>query len=583
MNRLAAAALVLLLASACTAPPPHEARAPASQAPTAVIAQTAHPLATQAALQMLARGGNAIDAIVAAQAMLGLVEPQMSGVAGGTEILYWDAASAKLTSFDGLAAAPGKTTASLRTDTDGRLLPPSAVRHGGRSVGIPGTMAVLEMVHGRYGKLPWNVLFEPAIETAEHGFALTEYLHRIMLLDGITLAEYPGLRLYFDEHGKPLPIGARVRNPEYAATLRRIAAGGARGLLAEGGAERIVQAAQGGTLRSLMTAEDLRQYHALEREPVCGPFLAYRVCTVPPPSYGGIYLLQVLQMMEARAGGRFDFHDAAFVHLFIESGKLARADRSMYVGDPGFVTVPVNGLVDPAYVRERAASIDAEHARSVVAGRPPGAGIARREPEHDSSMGGTSQLTVADAAGDIVAMTTTINLGFGSGLMVDGFILNDVLVNFSAAPRNGASVANAMAPHKRPFTSMAPAIVFDAQGHPVAAGGSAGGGRIPDYVAQGWIEILANQATPAFAVAQGHVTTADAGKIVLEEDTGMAGLAAALRTRGQPIAVEPLLSGQGYIERAGTGWIGAADPRRGGNASGASAALPQRDVKRPAW
>ncbi|HUL96117.1 MAG TPA: gamma-glutamyltransferase family protein [Usitatibacter sp.] len=566
MKRLVVATL-LFLATSCAQPPWHAAPVVEARAPTQVIAQTAHPLATRAALDMLARGGSAIDAIVAAQAMLGLVEPQMSGIAGGTLIVYWDAHAKKLTSFDGSSSAPGRTTASLRTDTDGRLLPPSAIRHGGRSVGIPGTLPVLEMVHKRYGKLPWATLFEPAIEAAERGFPMPEYMHRILVEDNITLPEYPSLRMFFDAEGHRLPIGTVLHNPGYARTLRRVAAHGASGLLDEGGAERIVKAAQGGTLRSLMTVEDLRAYKPVEREPVCGPFLAYRLCTVGPPSYGGIYLLQVLQMMEARAGSRYDFHDADFLHLFIEAGKLARADRSQYVGDPDFVSVPSQALVSPGYVRERAASIDAQQARPAAAGTPPGVKLSRA-PQTESMMGGTSQLTVADADGDIVAMTTTINLGFGSGIMVDGFILNDVLVNFSAAPKPGTTVANAMAPHKRPFTSMAPAIVFDAGGRPVAAGGSAGGGRIPDYVAQGWIEILANGATPAFAVTQGHVTTADLGKIVLEKDTDAAAFAEALRARGHPIEVDPLLSGAGYIKREGSGWIGAADPRRGGNAEG---------------
>jgi len=566
MKRFAALAF-LLFAGACAQPEHRAASASGQGEPTAVIAQTNHRLATRAALDMLARGGNAIDAIVAAQAMLGLVEPQMSGIAGGTLIVYWDAHAGKLTSFDGSASAPGRTTASLRTDVDGRILPPSAVRHGGRSVGVPGTLPVLWMVHQRHGKLPWKDLFAPAIETAERGFPMPEYMHRILVDDNITLPEYPTLRMFFDAEGKLLPIGATLRNPPYAATLRRVAAQGADGLLAHDGAERIVKAAQGGALPSLLTPEDLRGYRAVEREPVCGPFLAYRVCTVSPPSYGGIFLLQMLQMMQARSGGRYDFDDPQLMHIFIEASKLARADRAAYVGDPDFAAVPTQGLVSPAYVRERADSIDAREARAATAGTPPGAKTASAV-DHGSMMGGTSQLTIADADGDIVAMTTTINLGFGSGIMVDGFILNDVLVNFSAAPRPGTTIANAMAPHKRPFTSMAPAIVFDAEGRPVAAGGSAGGGRIPDYVAQGWIDILANHHTPAHAVSMGHVTTADAGKIVLEKGTDAARLADDLRSRGHPIAIEPLLSGAGYIEREGSGWIAAADPRRGGNAAG---------------
>ena len=564
MKRLAAFFLVLF-AWACTQPPREAASSPEAPAPAGAIAQTAHPLATRAALDMLARGGNAIDAIVAAQAMLGLVEPQMSGIGGGTLIVYWDAHARQLTSFDGLSSAPARTTASLETAVDGRTLRPLTVRHGGRSIAVPGTLPVLQMVHRRYGKLPWKDLFAPAIDVAESGFALPDYMHRIVGIAKVTRAKYPTLAMFLDADGNALPIGKVLRNPQYAATLQRVAQEGAEGLLAKGGAARIVDAAQGGAVPSLLTAEDLRGYRAVEREPVCGPFLEYRICTAGPPAYGGIYLLQVLQMMQARSGGHYDFDDPQFVHLFIESSKLARADRAAYVGDPEFVSVPTQGLVSPAYLRQRADSIDARAARAATAGTPPGV-KAPASADRGSMMGGTSQLTVADADGNVVVMTTTINLDFGSGIMVDGFILNDALVNFSE--ETDGTGANSMAPRKRPYTAMAPAIVFDAQGRPVAAGGSAGGGRIPDYVAQGWIDILANRHTPAHAVSMGHVTTADAGKIVLEKGTEAARLAEELRARGHPIEIAPLLSGAGYIEREGGGWIGAADPRRGGNAAG---------------
>jgi len=319
---------------------------------------------------------------------------------------------------------------------------------------------------------------------------------------------------------------------------------------------------------TLMTVDDLRAYRPVERSPICAPFLAYRVCTVPPPSYGGVYLLQMLQMMQDRAQGHYDFADPDFVHLFLEAGRLARADRSMYVGDPAFTPVPTAGLVAPDYAKARADSIDARSANpSPQAGRPAGV-LASLAPSRALAMGGTSQLTIADRAGNVVAMTTTINLGFGAELMVDGYVLNDALTNFAAAPRAGEPTANAMAPGKRPYTSMAPAIVFDASGHPFAAGGSAGGGHIADYISQGWIEILANGATPAQAVMRGHFSTAIPGKIIVEKDTEAERLAESLQARGHPVTVGPLLSGQGYIERANGGWIGAADPRRGGNAAG---------------
>jgi gamma-glutamyltranspeptidase/glutathione hydrolase len=563
-----AAILLFCLVAACAEAPRQPAPEHPSAAPTPRIAQTANPYATKAALEMLDRGGNAIDAIVAAQMVLGLVEPQMSGPGGGTAILYWDAASAKLTSFDGLAAAPSHTTASLRTGVDGAILPRDAVYRGGRSVGVPGTIPVLQMVHRRYGKLPWKILFGPAIDLAQRGFALPEFLHRVVEEDHVTLAQYPDLRLYFDARGKPLPVGSLVRNPEYAKTLGRIAERGVDGLLADGGAERIVEAAHHGVLPTFMTPSDLRDYRPVERAPVCGSFLAYRLCTLGPPSYGGIYLLQVLGMLEERSGGAYDFGDPRFVHLWLEAGKLARADRIKYVGDPDFTPVPTAGLVSPGYVRARAESIDALRADpSPRAGTPPGV-VASLAPGKELAMGGTSQLTVADGAGNVVAMTTTNNLGFGSGLMVDGYVLNDVLVNFSAAPRPGQSIANAMAPRKRPFTSVSPTIVFDASGRPVAAGGSAGGGRIPDYVSQGWIEILARGATPAQAIARGHFSTATPGKILVEAGSEAERLAPALRALGHVVESAPLPSGAGYIERVGNGWIGAADPRRGGNAAG---------------
>ncbi|HXS51304.1 MAG TPA: gamma-glutamyltransferase family protein [Usitatibacter sp.] len=571
--RIVAVFLLAFAAGCAEAPrvvPTHAASAtsPAPAAATARIAQTANPLATHAAMEMLDRGGNAIDAIVAAQMVLGLVEPQMSGPGGGTLLIYWDASHRKLVSFDGLAAAPGRTTASLRTALDGHLLPRAAVYTGGRSVAVPGTLPMLAEVHRRYGKLPWPVLFEPAIALAGQGFPLPEFLHRIVELDHVDPRATPDLAMYFDAAGHPLPVGTIIRNPQYAETLRRIAAHGVDGLLGDGGAARIVASAQRGPLPSLMTAEDLRAYRPVEREPICAPFLDYRVCTVPPPSYGGIYLLQVLQMMQSRSAGRYDFDDPRFVHLFVEAGRLARADRAKYVGDPAFTPVPTEGLIAREYVHERAASIDASAANAHPrAGLPAGANVALASTQ-PLMMGGTSQLTAADASGDVVAMTTTNNLGFGSRLMVGGYVLNDALTNFSAAPHPGEHAANEMAPHKRPFTSMAPAIVFDASGKPFAAGGSAGGGPIPDYIGQGWIEMLANHATPAQAIVMGHVSTATIGKIVVEQGTAAEGLAGPLRALGHDVVVAPLLSGAGYIERSSGGWIGAADPRRGGDVQG---------------
>ena len=567
MHRVAALPLAFLL-SACALAPDSRHPAPAPQGAYSQIAVTAHPLATRAALAMLDKGGTPIDAAIAAQMVLGLVEPQSSGIGGGSLVMHWDGVAGKLTSFDGLAAAPARATASLRTDTDGKLLPSEPSQRGGRTVGVPGTVAVLAMVHARHGRLAWHELFEPAIGIAENGFPMPRYLHGILSLADAA-KNHPDMRsLYFAQDDSPLPVGATIRNPAYAQSMRRLALGGSSGFLDGGGAKAIVDAAQRGFRPSLMTEADLRDYRAVERDPVCAPFLSYRVCTMAPPSFGGLIVLQVLQMVEARAGGRFDFDDAQFAHLYAEAGKLAQADRRQFVGDPGFVRVPVAALADPAYARGRAAAIDPARAGKDVRPGKPELAKAAFAPDESDPVTATSQIAIADRAGNALSITTTTNLNFGSRLMVDGFTLNNALTNFSAAPKPGETIANQMAPGKRPVTSMAPTIVFGRDGRPVVVGGSAGGGPIVDYIAASLVEMLANDRTPAEALARGHLSTAVAGKVQLEKGTSAAGLAPALTARGHVVEEVPLVSGLGFLKRTRDGWIGAADPRRDGASMG---------------
>jgi gamma-glutamyltranspeptidase / glutathione hydrolase len=565
MSRILPACLALLLVSCALAPKVRPPTKSANLEAAPQLAATAHPLATRAALRMLDQGGTAADAAIAAQMVLGLVEPQSSGIGGGTLVMYWDAARKRLTSFDGLGKAPARVTASLRTDTDGRLLDSAPSQRGGRTVGIPGTLAVLKMVHERYGKLPWHVLFEPAIAHAEAGFPLAPYMHAILSADNAA-ANHPEMApLYFGEDGKVLPIGTSIRNPEYAGTLRRIAKSGPEGWLAGGHAEEIVSAARRGFRPTLMTAKDLYDYRAVEREPVCAPFLVYTVCTMAPPSFGGLYVLQVLQMVELNARGRFDLDDPAFVHLYAEAGKLAQADRRQYVGDPDFVNVPVRELASIDYAHVRAAQIDRAKANPDP---KPGVPVTMTAlPAFDAStpLAMTSQIAIADRAGNVLSITTTINLNFGSRLMVGGYVLNNDLTNFSAAPKSGETIANQMAPGKRPVTSMAPTIVFGGDGLPAA-----GGGPIVDYIAASLIEMLANGRTPAEALARGHITTAAPGKVQLEKGTAAAALAAPLRVLGHNVEETTLLSGLAFLKREGDGWIGAADPRRDGVALGSA-------------
>ena len=563
--------LVTLLAACYT--PPARTPVPVSAAARATVAITAHPLATAAAMQMLAEGGSAIDATIAAQMVLGLVEPQSSGIGGGLLMLVWDASRQRLRSYDGLAAAPARTTAGLRIDTDGRLLALQDVARGGRSVGVPGALMALELAHGQHGRLAWARLFEPAIRLATQGYPLAPYARGILAQDP-GAAEHPEFRLdHFDSQGQAHPVGTVLHNPAYAETLRALAAAGVSRFWRDGGAARLVAAAQRGPRPSLMTAQDILDYRAVEREPVCAPVRSFKVCTFGPPSFGGIAVLQMLQMLAERSpqAGLASLDDPAFWHLYVEAGRLAQADRRHHVGDPDHVTLPVSALVARAYLQQRAALIDPQRAAASVRPGSPLRDVVSQEldaVDGGSSADQTSQIVVVDAAGQIATTTTTINLNFGARLRVDGYVLNNALTNFGPAPESGRALANQLGPGKRPVTSMAPVVVFDAAGQAVVAGGSAGGGQIVDYIARALIELLWLDRSPADALVGGHLTTALAPRVQLEADTPRAALAAALRARGHEVVVEPTVSGAGFIKRVSGGWIGAADPRRDGLALG---------------
>ncbi|MCA0244033.1 MAG: gamma-glutamyltransferase [Proteobacteria bacterium] len=554
-------------------PQPQPQPQPVDRVPQPAAAATAHPLATQAALQMLAAGGHAIDGLIAAQMVLGLVEPQSSGIGGGTLLLLWDEAGQRLHSHDGLAAAPARATASLRTDVDGRLLPADEVARGGRSVGVPGTLAVLEQVHRRHGRLPWARLFEPAIRLATEGFPVAPYVHGILARDP-GARQHPEFRAdWYDEQGRAWPAGTVLHNPAYAHTLRQVATSGAAGFWRDGGAARLVAAAARGAHPTLMQADDVLNYRAVEREPLCAPVRVWKVCVAGPPSFGGIAVLQMLKMLDLRSGNTIDaaaLDGAAFWHLYAEAGRLAQADRRQWVGDPDQVAVPAAGLVADDYLRGRAALIDPARALPTVGPGAPAAGRLGQAADLESEVAAqTSQIVVADAAGNVASATTTINLNFGSRLRVDGYVLNNALTNFGPAPLRGQVIANQMAPGRRPITSMAPVIVFDARGRVLVAGGSAGGGPIVDYITRNLVELLWLGRSPAQALAGGHVSTASAPVVQLEAGSARAALAAPLRALGHEVAVEPLPSGAGFLRRVeGGGWLGAADPRRDGVALG---------------
>ncbi len=577
MTRFAApfclAVATLWLASCASVAPPAGPPSRSLDTPTPSAATTAHPLATAAALRMLDAGGSSIDAAIAAQMVLGLVEAQSSGIGGGTLVLYYDAGSNKLETFDGLSAAPASTTAALTVGTDGSVLKSADVQRGGRSVGVPGTLPVLKQIHARFGKLPWATLFAPAIELAESGFPMAAYMHGVLSAP-TAAADHPDLLpIFFDAQGQVLPVGALVRNPAYAHTLRRVAAEGPASAWGEKGID-FLASVQRGPQPSLISAADLANYRPETRDALCAPFLVYKVCTMAPPSFGGVVVLQVLQMLESRTtaagtAGRFDFDNSEFVHFYAESGRLAQADRRFHVGDPAFTPVPSADLVAADYVRARALEISPARTTPTVG---PGTVLkkaAQLEQAPEAAVAdATSQLAIVDKAGSALAMTTTNNLNFGSRLVAGGVVLNNALTNFTGVPRPGQAAPNRMEGGKRPVTSMAPTIVFDRAGLPVVVGGSAGGGQIVDYIAQALVEMLANGRTPAQALARGHVSTAITGKLQLEAGTPAAAQADALRAKGHSVDVVPLPSGLGFLQRRGDGWIGAADPRRDGVARG---------------
>lgn len=587
----AAALMVAFALVACSTPGPGATPAgppgPIASTPRVTAASTAHPLATQAALRILAEGGTAIDATVAAQMVLGLVEPQSSGIGGGLLMMVWDAQGKRLRSYDGLASAPERSTSALRIDTDGRMLPLNEVSRGGRSVGVPGAMMALELAHRQHGRLPWAQLFEPAIALATQGYPLAPYAREILARDK-GAAEHPEFRHdHFDSQGEAHPAGTLMRNPAYAQTLRAMASQGVPGFWRDGGAQRLVAAAQRGAHSSLMTVQDVLSYKATEHDPVCEPVRVFKVCMFGPPSFGGVATLQMLAMLAERHPNTSvaSLQDPAFWHMYAEAGRLAQADRRFHVGDPAFVAVPVAELLTAPYLRQRAALIDPQRAAATVRHGNPGQGPLTQDqpqqhsqsqpqsqPEPDPAIAAsadqTSQIVIVDAAGNVASTTTTINLNFGSRLRVDGYVLNNALTNFGPASETARPLANQMAPGKRPVTSMAPLVVFDAAGQPVLAGGSAGGGQIVDYIARALIEMLWLDRSPHEALAGGHVTTALAPRIQLEAGTAKAALAAPLRERGHDVVVEPTLSGAGFIKRVNGGWIGAADPRRDGVALG---------------
>ncbi|MCJ2179166.1 gamma-glutamyltransferase [Novosphingobium album (ex Hu et al. 2023)] len=572
---LLAGSACLALASVTGALPalsPATAKAPAAaEASTQsgfarhVMVAAANPLATQTGVDVLKKGGSAIDAAVAIQAVLGLVEPQSSGLGGGSFMIYYDAKTHKVTAYDGREKAPMGATNRLFVDDSGKPIPFFDAVLGGISTGVPGAIAMLDMAHHDHGKLPWADLFKPAEKLASDGFIVSPRLAGMITLKQAPQPSAPDARRYFTKpDGTPYAAGDLLRNPAYARTLQLIAKYGASGLLTGPVAQDIVNRVHEGPRPSTLTLADLAAYRPVKRDALCAPYLTYVVCTPPAPS-GGPGLQIALGILGQTDIAKRGPGDATAWYEFAQASRLAYADRDRYVGDPAFVKVPVEGLLDPAYLKTRAALIG-EKAGPVTFGMPEGA--PEVGPDATAEPGGTSHFVIVDAQGNVVSMTTTVESIFGSGRMVDGFFLNNQLTDFSFSPNDsdGTPAANAPAPGKRPRSSMAPAIVLTPGGKFVAAAGSPGGSAIQAYNLKVLVALLGWKMSPQDAVSLPNlVAKGDRYGADLFPEPIMQALA----ERGMPLSTaRGENSGLQAIIVKNGGYEGGADPRREGTARG---------------
>jgi gamma-glutamyltranspeptidase / glutathione hydrolase len=529
----------------------------------------ANPYASRAGLEMLRKGGSAVDAAIAAQMVLTLVEPESSGIGGGAFLLLYDPKHRKVTSFDGRESAPASATPGMFLDSGGKPRAHMDAIPGGLSVGVPGNVAVLELAHKRYGKLKWATLFEPAIRLAEHGFRVSRKM-AAEIREFPEMAKMPDIRRYlYHADGTPLRQGETLKNPELAQTLRMIARGGAQafytGLIAQAIVDKVQHAPVN---RGGMTLADLTRYRALERPPVCGTYRVYRLCSMGPPSSGGVAVLQILGILERFPSAKLKPDSLSEVHLVSEAERLAFADRAQYLGDPDAINVPLAGLLDRNYLRERSLLIDSKRDMGTAAPGTPTMTHSPYAPQRTPQLPGTSHLSVVDDSGEVVSMTTTVEFVFGSEMMAKGFFLNNQLTDFSFEPmRDGKPVANAPAPGKRPMSAMSPTIVFGPDGKFKIAAGSPGGPLIISYVAEALVGMLDGDLSPAQAAGEPHFANPN-GPTLLETDTSIDALAPQLTAMGHAVVEHDLESGLHIIERVPGGYIGGADPRRDGIALG---------------
>jgi gamma-glutamyltranspeptidase/glutathione hydrolase len=532
------------------------------------MAVTANPHASAAALATLRAGGSAVDAAIAAQMVLNVVEPQSSGIGGGGFLLAYRADKRSIDAYDGREVAPAGASPAMFLDEQGQPRPFGEMVASGRSVGVPGVVAMLALAHGEHGRLAWRQLFQPAIELAETGFPVSPRLSGLLQADPALRYDAAARALFYDAHGQALAPGTHLANPALAATLRRVADEGPAAFYQGEVARAIVAAVAAHPRPGSLSEADLVAYRPVKRTALCAPYRAYKVCGMPPPSSGATTVLATLgilsrfELAQLRPGSALSASSFA-THLFAEAGRLAYADRDRYLADPAFVDVPVEGLLAPDYLASRAATIRADASLVRAAPGEPRGTRERRIAESAPERPATSHLSIVDRRGNAVAYTTSIEDAFGSRILVAGFLLNNQLTDFSFRPEG----VNAPAPGKRPRSSMAPTLVFDRGGRLMAVLGSPGGSRIPNYVSQALVGLLDWRMSPADAAAQPHVGSRN-GATELEKGTAAEMAQPFLEALGHPVKVEDMTSGLHLIQRVPGGWLGAADPRREGAAAG---------------
>lgn len=535
----------------------------------------ANPLATDAGYQVLKAGGSAVDAAIAVQMVLTLVEPQSSGIGGGAFLLHFNGRDVE--AFDGRETAPAAADERLFLAADGKPLAFYDAVVGGRSVGVPGTVRMLEQAHRQYGKLPWAQLFAPAIALAEGGFKVSPRLNTLVKGDAHLKKDPVAAAYFYKPDGEPRDVGFNLRNPELAAVLRRIASGGANAFYQGEIAQAIVDKVQRHpTNPGRMTLADLANYQPRKRTPICHDHQArgrdYRICGFPPPSSGAIAVGQILGILHNVRAEAVPLENglpaANWLHLYTEAARLAFADRAQYVADPDFVQPPAGSwtsLLEPAYLASRAALIGQQSMKVAQPGSP-GRGVSRYAPSAEQVEYGTSHISIVDSYGNALAMTTTIEDQFGARQMVKGFLLNNELTDFSFAPADdqGRPIANRVQPGKRPRSSMAPTLVFDKPGNQVVmSAGSPGGAAIIHYTAKTVYGMLHWGLNAQQAIDLPNFGSFN-GPSLLEEKRFAPATVEALRARGAEVREQNMTSGLQAIQRTPTGWFGGADPRREG-------------------